>query len=77
MRVVTLEEVEETVKGMKKNKAPGPDGFTVEFYPAGWNFLGQDILDAVEESRRNQKVISSLNSMFLSLIPKENKSEVP
>ena len=32
MRAATLEEVEEIVKGMKKNKAPGPDGFTVEFY---------------------------------------------
>jgi len=28
MRAATLEEVEEIVKGMKKNKAPGPDGFT-------------------------------------------------
>ena len=31
MKVETLEEVEEIMKGMKKNKAPGPDGFTVEF----------------------------------------------
>jgi len=28
MRGATLEEVEEIVKGMNKNKAPGPDGFT-------------------------------------------------
>lgn len=27
MREATLEEVEEVVKGMKKNKAPGQDGF--------------------------------------------------
>ena len=54
MRAATLEEVEEVVKGMKKNKAPGPDGFTVEFYEAGWDFLGQDILDVVEESGRKQ-----------------------
>ena len=35
MRVATLEEVEEIVKGMKKNKAPGLDGFTMEFYQEG------------------------------------------
>ena len=77
MRAATLEEVEEIVKGMKKNKAPGPDGFTAEFYQASWDFIGQDILDVVEESRRNQKVNTSLNSTLLSLIPKESKSEVP
>eukprot|EP00253_Pinus_taeda_P022615 PITA_22615 len=77
MRAATLEEVEEIVKGMKKNKAPSPDGFMAELYQAGWDFLGQDILDVVEESRRNQKVSTSLNSTLLSLIPKETKSEVP
>lgn len=39
MRATTLEEVEEIVRSMKKKKAPGPDGFTVEFYQAGWHFL--------------------------------------
>ena len=53
MRETTLEEVEEIVKGMKRNKAPRPDRFTVEFYQAGWHFLGQYILEVVEESRRH------------------------
>jgi len=75
MRAATLEEVEEIVKGMKKNKAPGPNGFTVEFYQEGWKFLGQDILEVVEESCRNQKVCPSLNSTLLSLIPKNANSD--
>lgn len=53
MRAATMEEVEEIVKGMKKNKAPRPNGFTTQLYQAGWKFLGQDILDVVEESQRN------------------------
>lgn len=28
LRVITKKEVEDTVKTMAKNKAPGPDGFT-------------------------------------------------
>eukprot|EP00253_Pinus_taeda_P023556 PITA_23556 len=36
MRAATLEEVEEVVKGLKRNKAIGPDGFTAEFYQASW-----------------------------------------
>lgn len=39
MRAAMLEEVEEIIKGMKKNKAPRPDGYTVEFYQASWHFL--------------------------------------
>lgn len=65
MRAATLEEVEETVKAMKKGTAPGPDGFTVDFYQAGWHFLGGEILDLVEESRRNQKVGQLSTLLFL------------
>lgn len=52
MRAATLEEVEEIVKGMKRNKAPRPDGFTAEFYQANWKFIGKEILEVVEEARR-------------------------
>eukprot|EP00253_Pinus_taeda_P009631 PITA_09631 len=75
MRAVNLEELEEVVKSMKKGTAPGPDGFTVDFYQAGWHFLGKEILDLVEESRINQKVWLALNSTFFSLIPKGDNLE--
>eukprot|EP00253_Pinus_taeda_P011982 PITA_11982 len=75
MRAVTIEELEEVVKSMKKGTAPGPDGFTVDFFQAGWHFLGKDILDLVEESRINQKVWPALNSTFFALIPKGNNHE--
>eukprot|EP00253_Pinus_taeda_P007421 PITA_07421 len=75
MRAATMEEVEEVVMNMKKGKAPGPDGFTVEFYQAGWHFLGQEILEVVEESRLKQKIWPGINSTFLTLIPKSNSFE--
>eukprot|EP00253_Pinus_taeda_P033811 PITA_33811 len=75
MRAVTLEELEEVVKSMKKGIAPGPDGFTVDFFQAGWHFLGKEILDLVEESRINQKVWPALNSTFFALIPKGDNLE--
>lgn len=50
MRKATLEEVEEAVKDMKRNKAPGPDGYTVEFYQASWHFLGEEVLEVEEEA---------------------------
>lgn len=70
-----MEEVEEIVLNMKKGKAPGPDGYTVEFYQAGWHFLGQEVLEVVKESRMKQKIWPGINLTFLTLIPKSNKSE--
>jgi len=75
MRAATLEEVEEIVKSMSKNKALGPDGYTVEFYQVGWHFIGKEILEAVEESCMKQKVWPGLNSTFLTLIPKNANLE--
>jgi len=75
MRVATLEEVEEIVMSMKKGTAPGPDGYTIEFYQVGWQFLGKEILELVEESRINQKVWPAINSTFFTLIPKNDNSE--
>eukprot|EP00253_Pinus_taeda_P031160 PITA_31160 len=75
MRAATLEEIEETVKAMKKGTAPGPDGFTVDFFQAGRHFLGKEILELVEESRMNQKVWPALNSTFYALIPKGDNLE--
>eukprot|EP00253_Pinus_taeda_P030826 PITA_30826 len=75
MRTTTLAEVKEVVMNMKKGKAPGPDGFTTEFYQAGWQFLGQDILEVVEESRVKNRMWSGMNATFLTLIPKSNNSE--
>jgi hypothetical protein len=33
-RPFTLEELDVTIKQMKNNTTPGPDGFSVEFYKA-------------------------------------------
>lgn len=51
LRAITKDELEEVVNKMEKNKAPSPDGFNIEFYQAAWNFIGNDLLDLMEESR--------------------------
>lgn len=35
-RPFTLEELDTTIKEMRNNTAPGPDGFSVEFFKAFW-----------------------------------------
>eukprot|EP00253_Pinus_taeda_P012558 PITA_12558 len=68
MRAATMEEVEEVVMNMKKGKAPGPDGFTSEFYQAGWNFLGQEVLEAVEESCLKQRMWPGVHAWNVRIV---------
>jgi hypothetical protein len=68
----TLEDIESILKGFTKDKIPGPDGWTVEFFLHFFELVGDDLLGMVEESRLNGEVIKSLNSTFIVLIPKEN-----
>eukprot|EP00253_Pinus_taeda_P035189 PITA_35189 len=75
MRKITMEEVEDIVRNMKRNKAPGPDGYTVEFFQAGWKFLAAEVLEVVEEAIINQRIWPGINSTLLTLIPKTNQAE--
>eukprot|EP00253_Pinus_taeda_P008470 PITA_08470 len=69
-RPVTEEEIEEVVKEMQNGKAPGPNGFNVDFFKACWRIVKQDILEVVEDSQRFKKVLKALNEYFIALIPK-------
>jgi hypothetical protein len=71
-KVVTKDEILEILRGFAKDKSPGPDGWTVEFFLHYFELIGQDLSDMVEESRIRGEVINSINSTFLALIPKEN-----
>jgi hypothetical protein len=62
-----------SLKVFAKDKSPGPDGWTVKFFIHFFDLVGDDLLEAVEDSRRRGEVIRSLNSTFLALIPKVNK----
>eukprot|EP00253_Pinus_taeda_P007744 PITA_07744 len=76
-RKISLEETEESIKSMPNDKAPGPDGFTINFYKACWNTVKQDVWEAVEDSRRSGTIHKSLNSTFIALIPKTEEAKTP
>ena len=68
----TKDEILEVLWGFTKDKCPGPDGWSVEFYIYHFDLLANDLLDAVEETRLIGSVNRSINSTFLTLIPKLN-----
>eukprot|EP00253_Pinus_taeda_P024786 PITA_24786 len=75
-RLVTEEEVIEVLKDRKKCKAPGPDGFNVDFFKACWHIVKQDILEVVEDSRFSNTILKALNTSFVSLIPKQESAHI-
>jgi hypothetical protein len=72
-RQVTLQEVENVVAIIPRDKSPGPDGWTQELFHHFFDLMGNDLLDVVEESRTSGKVSGSLNATFVALIPKDSK----
>jgi hypothetical protein len=77
MRPITIEEVDQAIKEMPMGKAPGPDGFTTDFFHHCWPMVREEVWQLVEESRASEKVLSALNATFLTLIPKEERVSHP
>lgn len=67
---VTPELILKTLKSMKRNKAPGPDGFTVEFFLAAWDTVGSDFCKAIMHFFATSEMHQGLNSTCIALIPK-------
>eukprot|EP00253_Pinus_taeda_P008270 PITA_08270 len=72
MKEVTMAELEATLKWFKRDKSPGPDGWTIEFYLSFFDTLGNDLLHIMEDSRRRGRISSAIKSTFIALIPKSN-----
>ena len=52
----------------KKDRNPGPDGWSVEFYLDFFKPLGEDLLGVVEEVRISNMFLGSFNATFIVLI---------
>jgi hypothetical protein len=64
------EEVRKVVMALEGDKAPGPDGFSIAFFQVCWEVVKEDIMKIFREFHAEDKFEVSLNSTFISLIPK-------
>jgi len=71
-RPCTKLELWEVLNSFARDKSPGPNGWTAEFFLHFFNLMGDDLLDLVEDSRIRGSVNNSLNATFLVLISKVN-----
>ncbi|GFZ18132.1 hypothetical protein Acr_26g0014010 [Actinidia rufa] len=66
------EEVSEVVMGLRGDKAPGPDGFTLAFLQHCWSMVKDDIMAVFEQFHAEGVFEKSLNAAFIVLILKKN-----
>ena len=60
---------------MKRDKASGPDGFTVAFWQVCWDFVKEEIEDLFKEFYEHRSFAKCRNTTFLVLIPKKGSAE--
>eukprot|EP00253_Pinus_taeda_P023715 PITA_23715 len=63
-RPVIEEEIEEVVKEMQNGKAPGQDGFNVEFFKAYWRIVKPNILEEKATSPNRFRPIALCNVIY-------------
>ena len=68
-----FEEVTKAMYKIAKNKAPGPDGLTAEFYCEFWAELGTLYYAALIQSLNDHEMHISARRGVISLIPKKTK----
>ncbi|XP_024014246.1 uncharacterized protein LOC112088191 [Eutrema salsugineum] len=71
---VSTAEIRNALYSMPRDKAPGPDGYTVEFFKESWSIVGQDLLTAVQSFFKLGFLPKGINSTILALIPKKKEA---
>jgi hypothetical protein len=68
---VTKEEIREILFSMKSNNAPGPDGYTAEFFEAAWHIVGKEVVAAIKDFFTSGLLLKEVNATILTLVPKK------
>ncbi len=68
-----LKEIEDSIKAMQSGKAPGPDGFPVEFYKNNSSQLSPLLFNMFNHSFDQSKLPSSLTQAHITVLLKPDK----
>ena len=71
--LITEQELLTAIKGMKRNKCPGCDGLSLEFYMIFYQKLKHILVKAYNFCYKQGKLYTSALRGIISLIPKKNK----
>jgi hypothetical protein len=70
----TEDEVKEAIFQKEHNKAPGPDGFPIEFYQVFWEILKEDLMALFDDFHEDKLPLFSLNFGVITLLPKTKEA---
>ncbi|XP_020253930.1 uncharacterized protein LOC109830996 [Asparagus officinalis] len=71
------EEIKEEIFSMSDNKAPGPDEYSVSFFKTAWPVIGEEVLKSIEDFFKNGKLLGSVNSTSITLVPEVQFPNTP
>ena len=70
---ITTSEYFEALKSFQKNKTPGNDGLTVEFYRGFWHLVGKCLVDALNCAHEKGQLSNSQKQAMITLLEKKDK----
>ena len=66
----SMDEIDQVIKDIHSDRAPGPDGFNGLFLKKCWNIIKQDIYTMIWDFFEGNIDTQSINTAFITLIPK-------
>ncbi|KAL6334623.1 hypothetical protein AAG906_019476 [Vitis piasezkii] len=73
-RPFSEEEVRMAVFQLNKEKAPGPDGFTLAVYQECWDVIKEDLMRVFFEFHTKGVINQSTNATFIAMVPKKSQT---
>jgi hypothetical protein len=69
------DEIDQVVKKMPSDKAPGPDSFNGLFMKKCWNIIRGDFYDLCKDFSLGTANLQCINKSYITLVPKTNNPE--
>jgi len=68
----THQEVDQVVKSLPSDKAPGPDGFNTDFVKKCWPLICHDFYNLCSSFHDGNVCLRSINNSYIVLVPKKD-----